>query len=145
MLKFATGITDVNDRDITAPVINRTGLVTSANVGEEITVNATATDDVDGEVFVTVSVIDPDGEYISVINGKFTSEKAGEYVVIFTAVDMAGNTTEERAQITVNPAPEKPAESGCMANVNSYFVALSLLMLAVGALAVCKRTAKENK
>ena len=129
-------ITYVNDRDLNAPVIDRSSVATEATVGDEILVNATAEDEEDGEVLVTISVIDPLGEAISVVNGKFVAEVAGDYVIIFTAVDAAGNTAEDRMQITVSEASENKVS--CAGSVGSA------LMLLVGA-ALLFATKKNSK
>ena len=139
-----TGITDINDRDITAPVIDYAGTQTTATVGDEVVVNATATDNVDGEVFVAVSVIDPDGEEISIINGKFVPEKEGDYVVLFTAVDASGNIAEERVQITVNKASvESDKKGGCLGNLNGSSIIWTMLMFA-GCLVVLAKKNSER-
>ena len=137
-----TGITDINDRDVDAPIIDISEVVTSATVGEEVLVSATATDNVDENVLVAITIYDSEGETISVVNGKFVPEKAGTYVVVFTAVDAAGNIAEQRAQIEVEEAPTK-TESGCLSNVNSYCELLALLMLVLGVVCFSKKTIKE--
>ena len=48
----------------------------NAKVGDEITLNVTS-----GEVACTLTVVDPDGNAVTVTNGKFTAEKAGKYYV----------------------------------------------------------------
>ena len=48
----------------------------NAKVGDEITLNVTS-----GDVTCTLTVVDPDGNAVTVTNGKFTAEKAGKYYV----------------------------------------------------------------
>ena len=48
----------------------------NAKVGDEITLNVTS-----GDVTCTLTVIGPDGEKVTVTNGKFTAEKKGKYYV----------------------------------------------------------------
>ena len=61
---------------------------------------ASATDNPDGEIAVTVSVIDPDGaEALS--GGSATFDKYGVYAVTYTAVDSDGNETSVSYRITV--------------------------------------------
>ena len=48
----------------------------NAKVGDEITLSVTS-----GEVTCTLTVVDPDGNKVTVTNGKFTATKAGKYYV----------------------------------------------------------------
>ncbi len=48
----------------------------NAKVGDEITLSVTS-----GDVTCTLAVVDPDGNAVTVTNGKFTAEKAGKYYV----------------------------------------------------------------
>ena len=84
----------------------------TATKGEEITVRpATAADEVDGTVTVTVKVTFGVTE-VTVTDGKFVAENEGVYSVTYTASDEAGNPAEVTYSITVSPvaAPEK---KGC--------------------------------
>ena len=82
----------------------------TATKGEEITVRpATAADEVDGTVTVTVKVTFGVTE-VTVTDGKFVAENEGVYSVTYTASDEAGNTAEVTYSITVSPAP---AKKGC--------------------------------
>ncbi|MBE7086658.1 MAG: DUF5011 domain-containing protein, partial [Clostridiales bacterium] len=96
--------------DTEAPVISVTGVPTSCNVGDTVTLPAaTATDNVDGDVSskvkVTVSQLKADGE---TVNRDIIYEKAGNveqtfeassnsllaYKIIYTCKDTAGNKGE---------------------------------------------------
>ena len=96
--------------DTEAPVISVTGVPTSCNVGDTVTLPAaTATDNVDGDVSskvkVTVSQLKADGE---TVNRDIIYEKAGNveqtfeassntllaYKIIYTCKDAAGNKGE---------------------------------------------------
>ncbi len=84
----------------------------TATKGEEITVRpATAADEVDGTVTVTVKVTFGVTE-VTVTDGKFVAENEGVYSVTYTASDEAGNTAEVTYSVAVSPvaAPEK---KGC--------------------------------
>lgn len=82
----------------------------TATKGEEVTVRAaSATDEVDGNVNVTVKVAFGVTE-IAVTDGKFVAENEGVYTVTYTATDEAGNTIEKSYSITVAAAP---AKKGC--------------------------------
>ena len=84
----------------------------TATKGEEVTVRAaSATDEVDGNVNVTVKVAFGVTE-IAVADGKFVAENEGVYTVTYTATDEAGNTIEKSYSITVAAAPA-PAKKGC--------------------------------
>ena len=84
----------------------------TATKGEEITVRpATAADEVDGTVTVTVKVTFGVTE-VTVTDGKFVAENEGVYSVTYTASDEAGNTAEVTYSITVSLAPA-PAKKGC--------------------------------
>lgn len=84
----------------------------TATKGEEVTVRAaSATDEVDGNVNVTVKVAFGVTE-IAVTDGKFVAENEGVYTVTYTATDEAGNTIEKSYSITVAAAPA-PAKKGC--------------------------------
>ena len=48
----------------------------NAKVGDEITLSVTS-----GDVTCALTVVDPDGNAVTVTNGKFTAEKAGKYYV----------------------------------------------------------------
>ena len=84
----------------------------TATKGEEVTVRAaSATDEVDGNVNVTVKVAFGVTE-IAVTDGKFVAENEGVYTVTYTATDEAGNTIEKSYSITVAATPA-PAKKGC--------------------------------
>lgn len=84
----------------------------TATKGEEITVRpATAADEVDGTVTVTVKVTFGVTE-VTVTDGKFVAENEGVYSVTYTASDEAGNTAEVTYSVTVSPAAA-PEKKGC--------------------------------
>ena len=91
----------------------------TATKGDQITVrSASATDEVDGNVNVTVKVAFGVTE-ITVTDGKFVAENEGVYTVTYIATDEAGNTIEKTYSITVaDPAPapltpSEPKKKGC--------------------------------
>ena len=105
---FAVTVRPDTDR----PVLNVEGGTdnVTATKGEEITVRpATAADEVDGTVTVTVKVTFGVTE-VTVTDGKFVAENEGVYSVTYTASDEAGNPAEVTYSITVSPAP---AKKGC--------------------------------
>ena len=84
----------------------------TATKGEEITVRpATAADEVDGTVTVTVKVTFGVTE-VTVTDGKFVAENEGVYSVTYTASDEAGNTAEVTYSVAVSPAAA-PEKKGC--------------------------------
>ena len=105
---FAVTVRPDNDRPVLT-VEGGTDNVT-ATKGEEITVRpATAADEVDGTVTVTVKVTFGVTE-VAVTDGKFVAENEGVYSVTYTASDEAGNTAEVTYSVTVSPAT---AKKGC--------------------------------
>ncbi len=68
------------------------GEYSSVYRGDRVTLlDATAADDRDGVVEVSVSVSDPDGGAVDAQSGAFLAEEIGTYTVIYTAEDSAGN------------------------------------------------------
>lgn len=107
---FAVTVRPDNDRPVLT-VDGGTDNVT-ATKGEEITVRpATAADEVDGTVTVTVKVTFGVTE-VTVTDGKFVAENEGVYSVTYTASDEAGNTAEVTYSVTVSPAAA-PEKKGC--------------------------------
>ena len=105
---FAVTVRPDNDRPVLT-VEGGTDNVT-ATKGEEITVRpATAADEVDGTVTVTVKVTFGVTE-VTVTDGKFVAENEGVYSVTYTASDEAGNTAEAHYSVAVSPAA---AKKGC--------------------------------
>ena len=83
--------------DTTPPVITVTPGTDSVVEGSTFTdAGATATDDRDGTVTVTVS-------------GNVDTNKAGTYTLTYTAVDAAGNTATATRTVTVTQAPDTTA------------------------------------
>ncbi|MBO4934566.1 MAG: fibronectin type III domain-containing protein [Clostridia bacterium] len=62
--------------------------------------SATANDEPDGAIAVTVGVIDPDGLDV-LVGGSVAFDKYGVYTVLYTAVDSDGNETSVSYPITV--------------------------------------------
>lgn len=94
--------------DVIAPVITISGDsdVINAQLGEPLTLpTATATDDVDGEVNVTVY-----GEVPGMVsNGTFTSHVLGDHIVTYYAIDSSENETFKN--ITVRVSSETVVET----------------------------------
>lgn len=124
----------VNDKDLTPPVISVGDVQATGRTGEEITLpEATATDDVDGTVICMLSVTAPDEQAVSVINGKFTPEMTGRYIVTYTATDSSGNIGTEVRYIDV----EQGTTGGCT-NSLSVFQSIGLFTILVTvALTIC--------
>ena len=80
--------------DLTAPVVGVSGsYAKTANVGSTVTIASfTATDNVDDEdkLKKTCFVYDPNGTF-KIVNGSFTADKAGKYVVYCYVTDSFGN------------------------------------------------------
>lgn len=97
--------------DDTNPVLDVTIDANGVKAGDEITINATATDNY-GDVTVVYEVT-VNGEAVEVIDGKFTATKAGNYTVKVTAIDGNDNKTVYTQNVTVAAAPQNdvPAEN----------------------------------
>ena len=54
-----------------------------------------------GNLHLNVSVKSPDGEDVSVVDNKFFVDKAGDYVLTYTATDYYGNEGSEQVIVTV--------------------------------------------
>ncbi len=83
--------------DVTAPVITLLGdvNVTVIKNSTYIDAGATATDDIDGVVNV-------------ITDGKVDPKKLGEYLLTYTATDVAGNTAKKTRMVTVAPDSTAP-------------------------------------
>jgi len=97
---------DKKSKDTTAPEINLNGAQTlSINLGEAfVDPGATANDNVDGVVAVTVS-------------GSVNSAVAGDYEITYRAEDNAGNSAQITRTVTVAPA----ATQSLLITVKDYF------------------------
>ena len=92
-------------QDTTPPVIT-VGEYSSVYRGDRVTLlDATAADDRDGAVEVSVSVSDPDGGAVDAQSGAFLAEEIGTYTVIYTAEDSAGNAARAERGVSVRERP----------------------------------------
>lgn len=95
------------------PVVSAANVPQTGKVGVELALpEATVTDNSGETIRATVTVKDPEGKTVTVINGKFTPAKAGEYTVVYKAADSAGNegvSPEYKIQV----APADKDEGGC--------------------------------
>lgn len=127
----------VEAKDGVKPVITLSG-PTEYTEGDELALTATATDDVDGVVKVSVTL--PDGALDG--DGKLV---AGSWTIVFTATDAAGNLAEERAEITVTAKQttgEEPISvGGCGSAVYGTGIAACVLAAAAILLFLKKRNA----
>lgn len=127
----------VEAKDGVKPVITLSG-PTEYTEGDELALTATATDDVDGVVKVSVTL--PDGALDG--DGKLV---AGSWTVVFTATDAAGNLAEERAEITVTAKQttgEEPISvGGCGSAVYGTGIAVCVLVAGAIVLFLKKRNA----
>lgn len=88
--------------DNATPVITVNKEKLSLIAGESLIIpEATASDAVDGDVTASISV-SLEGPYtVSNVKGSIAVMAAGEYELIYTVSDLAGNTAEERVAVTV--------------------------------------------
>lgn len=125
--------------DDEAPVINlNDDYPETLNVGERVDlINATVTDNVTVSPSYNVTVLDPDGNEVSLTLGYFRLEKAGKYTVRYTAADAAGNEAE--LTVTITAVAAKTDDSGCGSCSGSMAGTSVFLLLALGALGFKKR------
>ena len=92
----------VNGPDTTAPEISYKGLLMAEAGTEYALPTFKAVDDRDGEVAVEVKLY-KEGETteLTVVDGKYTFTEAGNYTIVATAVDAAGNSAETTVTVTV--------------------------------------------
>ena len=122
------------------PVITVDFDIETGTVGAEISLpSATATDNADGSVSVSVSVTFGDKE-ITVENGKFTPSEAGIYTVTYTATDASGNTAIVSREILVSAASGGKKGYGCKnATVGDFGIGAIVLIAASLTLLIAKR------
>lgn len=74
-----------------------------AEVGEEVTLESPA---VSSNAQLIVTVTDPDGETVTVADGKFTVEKAGWYTIAYTAKGTDRELTKNTTVIVTDPSED---------------------------------------
>lgn len=106
--------------DTTAPEVTLTTDKDAYNLGDEVTINVVATDDMteaanlDIETKVTHGSGD-DLEEVAVTDNKFTATKEGTYTITVTVTDEAGNQTVKVKEITVTsstPGGDDSSDTG---------------------------------
>ena len=134
----------VVSEDAQAPVLSGNFDIAEIALGSELKLPVfTATDNVDGNVSVSVAV-KYQGE--TVATGDFTPDKAGLYVVIYTATDKAGNSAVEKFTVVVKEAENAGEEKsgcnkGCGGSLSIGGAGVSLVLIA----AVCAVCLKKRK
>ena len=135
----------VVSEDAQAPVLSGNFDIAEIALGSELKLPVfTATDGVDGNVSVSVTV-KYQGE--TVATGDFTPEKEGVYVVIYTAADKAGNSAVEKFTVVVKEANSADGEKsgcnkGCGGSLSIGGAGVSLVLIAA-ACAVCLKKRKN--
>lgn len=131
--------------DTQAPVLSGNFDIAEIALGSELNLPVfTATDGVDGNVSVSVTV-KYQGE--TVATGDFTPAKEGVYVVIYTATDKAGNSAVEKFTVVVKEANSADGEKsgcnkGCGGSLSIGGAGVSLVLIAA-ACAVCLKKRKN--
>ena len=122
------------------PVISVDFDIETGTVGAEISLpSATATDNADGNVSVSVSVTFGDTE-VTVEDGKFTPSEAGIYTVTYTAKDASGKTAIVSREILVSAASSGKKGLGCNnATVGEVAIGAIVLIAASLTLLIAKR------
>lgn len=106
--EVVTARTTVIAKDSTKPTVDVSDIATSGNIGERFEFAIpSATDNYDSALEVKVSLKFGE-ETTELASPHFTPEKEGEYTLVFTCTDSAGNITTEQVTITVKSvAPVK--------------------------------------
>lgn len=130
--------------DTIAPEIYVDGeYVTEAKVGDTIAVLEAEVDD-ESTYSLTVAVIYNGVSRVQISeDNEFVADKAGQYVIRYSATDMSGNTTNVEFTINVVATEEEnnASKGGCFGSVSSLAAIGGLITLA-GAVALRK---KENE
>lgn len=133
--------------DVTSPVITVREVSGNYKVGDKlIAPTASAIDEADGEVQVTTAIY---FEEKQVGDSEVTTEKAGIYTIVYTAMDSSGNPARKDVQVFVySPSADafsdKETKSGCGSVIGgsvSELLILASVLTGTGAL-ILKR--KKN-
>ncbi len=125
--------------DLQAPEITIDGEVpATGTVGSEVKLpSATAQDNLDGQVAVSIEVTGPDGAGVAVKDNAFVPQTAGNYTVTYTASDEAGNDAVETFTIKVSPKDENTSDSNSpMTGENGLLAALAGIFAAISGFSV---------
>jgi len=132
--------------DATKPTVSIT-TSTTANVGDEVEVKYSASDNVTASDNLVVEItVTKDSQTIQLTNNKFVAE-AGSYTITVKVTDEAGNsqtatiTVNVEAGENVNPNPNpEPAKKGCFGGITVSM--LSVLVLS-GAILVLRKKKED--
>jgi hypothetical protein len=102
------GLYEAADQDTVAPQITiGLGLPSTAEPGDlKALPQGSASDDRSGPVFTTLTVVTPEGDDVLAIDNRYTFAEAGEYSLVYRAVDGAGNAAETVKTVTVAEATD---------------------------------------
>lgn len=128
--------------DTTPPVITVSGVPTEGTVGEKVILPpATVTDDLDSGLTEKISVKGPDGKSVAVVNNSFTPQEAGNYTIVYSASDSAGNKAQDQTFTIVVKAA---AGGGCGSSFASEGAVLALVCVLGAAALVLTAFRKKN-
>ena len=113
--------------DFTAPTIEARTMIV-ATVGETVNLSAKSVDDyVDGKIS-DYSIVVYKGEGRISTGKRFEAKTAGEYTVVYTAKDEAGNESTVTARLIVKDATENVEMlDGCFSSVSNVTILASLV------------------
>lgn len=138
-------------KDTTPPTITAT-LPKTGVVGEPIRLpTGIVSDDMTDPslMFVTRTVTDPDGNPVEIVNREFTPEKAGEYHVLYTTTDDAGNEGKLEGTIVVSAAGDSGEGEGGLTGAEIGLIVAACVVVAGGGAAIgvwlIRRRKKANK
>ena len=89
--KFSVDYVSIEAMDNVAPVISLGKVNTQSGKGKIAVATATVTDNIDESVELFICVTGPDQVTKTVVNGSFTANVSGTYVVSYYATDSVGN------------------------------------------------------
>lgn len=128
--------------DTTPPVITVSGVPTEGTVGEKVILPpATVTDDLDSGLTEKISVKGPDGKSVAVVNNSFTPQEAGNYTIVYSASDSAGNKAQDQTFTIVVKAA---AGGGCGSSFAAEGAVLALVCVLGAAALVLTAFRKKN-
>ena len=136
-------ITVFSDR--TEPTLTVEFTQTTATVGERVTLpTATAADDVDGEVQVTVTVTFGDTA-VAISDGGFTPDAEGIYRVTYQAVDASGNRKTVPFEVLAVAPAKKGCGCGSVAAGSALGVAIAAFLVVGLGVLLLKRNSNTDK
>ncbi|MBO5480653.1 MAG: InlB B-repeat-containing protein [Clostridia bacterium] len=130
-------------KDEVAPVITVDFNITKLSVGDALRLpTATATDEVDGELTVSITVR-KNGELLTSV--PTTVDTVGVYTVEYVAQDSTGNLTNETFEILVGKAAANNGCGGCGGVVNNMTIPVLLAAIVIVTITCVSKRKRNNQ